>query len=180
MNNATQDQEKYFNWFAQILIFDSWGVLRSPTNVKARAQTWSNYKHHNNLLGIAPQGAVTERLGRKSAWRSLFRTACGLLENLCNGDTILADRGLHASIETLYRAGGKCDSCGAKQAVHNNSQFFRGTSSEIHCEGQCVFDPRAFGDEIINTTTFLLKLWKVKASIISEIFTSLFWQWETL
>ena len=54
----------------------------------------------------------------------------------CNGDTILADRGLHASIETLYRAGGKCDSCGAKQAVHNNSQFFRGTSSEIHCEGE--------------------------------------------
>ncbi len=36
--------------------------IERPTNLKARAQTWSNYKHHNTckfLLGISPQGSVT-------------------------------------------------------------------------------------------------------------------------
>ena len=33
-----------------------------PSNLKARAQTWSNYKHHdtvNVLIGIAPQGVIS-------------------------------------------------------------------------------------------------------------------------
>ncbi len=36
--------------------------IEHPTSLKARAQTWSNYKHHNTvkfLIGIAPQGVVT-------------------------------------------------------------------------------------------------------------------------
>ena len=36
--------------------------MERPTNVKACAQRWSNYKHHNTakfLIGIASQGAIT-------------------------------------------------------------------------------------------------------------------------
>ena len=36
--------------------------IERPSNLLARAQTWSNYKHHNTvkfLIGIAPQGSVT-------------------------------------------------------------------------------------------------------------------------
>ena len=36
--------------------------IEMPSNLLARAQTWSNYKHHNTvkfLVGIAPQGTVT-------------------------------------------------------------------------------------------------------------------------
>ena len=46
-----------------VTIIDCFEVfMERPTNVKACAQTWSNYKHHNNTkfsIGIAPQGAVT-------------------------------------------------------------------------------------------------------------------------
>ena len=36
--------------------------IERPSNLLARAQTWSNYKHHNTvkfLIRIAPQGCVT-------------------------------------------------------------------------------------------------------------------------
>lgn len=36
--------------------------IERPSNLMARAQTWSNYKHHNTvkfLIGISPQGLVT-------------------------------------------------------------------------------------------------------------------------
>ena len=46
-----------------VTIIDCFEVfVERPTNLKARAQTWSNYKHHNTikfLIGIAPQGAIT-------------------------------------------------------------------------------------------------------------------------
>lgn len=46
-----------------VTIIDCFEVfMERPTNLKARAQTWSNYKHHNTakfLIGIAPQGAIT-------------------------------------------------------------------------------------------------------------------------
>lgn len=45
------------------VILDCFEVfIEKPTNLLARAQTWSNYKHHNTikfLIGIAPQGYVT-------------------------------------------------------------------------------------------------------------------------
>ena len=45
-----------------VTIIDCFEVfIKRPTNLKARAQTWSNYKHHNTvkfLIGIAPQGAI--------------------------------------------------------------------------------------------------------------------------
>ena len=36
--------------------------IEPPSNLKARASTWSNYKHHNTvtvLLGITSQGVVS-------------------------------------------------------------------------------------------------------------------------
>jgi len=36
--------------------------IERPSNLKARAMTWSNYKHHNTikiLLGITPQGLIS-------------------------------------------------------------------------------------------------------------------------
>lgn len=36
--------------------------IERPKNLKARAQTWSNYKKHNTikyLIGITPQGTIS-------------------------------------------------------------------------------------------------------------------------
>ena len=36
--------------------------MEQPKGLMARAQTWSNYEHHNTitlLIGISPQGSIT-------------------------------------------------------------------------------------------------------------------------
>ena len=52
------------------IVIDSFEVfIERPTNLKARAQTWSNYKHHKTvkfLIGITPQGAITYYVSK--AW----------------------------------------------------------------------------------------------------------------
>jgi hypothetical protein len=72
-------------------IFMEW-----PTSLKARAQTWSNYKQHNTcqfLSGITPQGTISfiSKAGRVSD--VYFTENCWVLENMLHGDLILADRG---------------------------------------------------------------------------------------
>ena len=46
-----------------VAIIDCFEVfIERPSNLYARAQTWSNYKHHNTvkyLIGITPQGSVS-------------------------------------------------------------------------------------------------------------------------
>ena len=46
-----------------VIIIDCFEIFTErPTNLKTRAQTWSNYKQHNTvkfLIGISPQGAVS-------------------------------------------------------------------------------------------------------------------------
>ena len=89
-----------------VIIIDCFEVfIKRPKNLKARAQTWSNYKHHNTakfLIGISPQGAITFiSKGWGGRVSDVYLTEhCGLLENLMPGDMILADRrfNIHESV----------------------------------------------------------------------------------
>ncbi len=81
-----------------IVVIDSFEVfIESPSNLLARAQTLSSYKHHNTikiLVGITPQGTI---LFVSIAWggrvTDKFLTEnCGFLDKLIPGDMIMADR----------------------------------------------------------------------------------------
>ena len=81
------------------IIIDCFEVfIERPSNLCARATTWSNYKHKNTakvLIGIAPQGAVTyvsEAWGGRVSDKHLTEN-CGILHNLLPGDIVLADGG---------------------------------------------------------------------------------------
>ncbi|CAC5382388.1 unnamed protein product [Mytilus coruscus] len=53
---------KHFGVKVSIIIDCFEFFIERPSNILARAETWSNYKHHNTvkfLTGITPQGAVS-------------------------------------------------------------------------------------------------------------------------
>jgi len=71
-----------------------------PKTLKARAQTYSNYKHHNTvkfLIGIAPQGVIAfVSKGWSGRVSDKHLTECsGILDHLLPGDLVLADRGFN-------------------------------------------------------------------------------------
>lgn len=72
--------------------------IERPSNLLARAQMWSSYKHHNTvrfLIGISPQGLVTyisSAWGRRASDKTITEQ-CGILRKLLPGDLVLADRG---------------------------------------------------------------------------------------
>ena len=72
--------------------------IETPKNMRARAQTYSQYKHHNTskyLISITPQGVisfVSNGWGGRTSDKYLTEN-CGYLEKLSSDDVVLADRG---------------------------------------------------------------------------------------
>ena len=72
--------------------------MEKPSNLKARATTWSNYKHRNTakvLIGITPQGTVafvSDAWGGHASDKYITENS-GILKKLLPGDIILVDRG---------------------------------------------------------------------------------------
>ena len=84
-----------------ICIIDCFEIFcERPSDLMARAQTFSNYKHHNTvkfLVGITPQGSVSfvsKGWGGRVSDKHLTEN-CGILDYLSAGDQILADRGIN-------------------------------------------------------------------------------------
>ena len=81
------------------VIIDCFEVfINRPSNLMARAQTYSNYKSHNTvkiLVGITPQGSISFA---SNAWGGrtsdkFLTDSCGILMKLLPGDLVMADRG---------------------------------------------------------------------------------------
>jgi len=73
-----------------------------PSSVLTRAETWSQYEHHNTvkfLIGITPQGVtyfISSGWGGRVSDKFLTENS-KLLDKLLPGDIILADRGFTIS-----------------------------------------------------------------------------------
>ncbi|CAG2236311.1 unnamed protein product [Mytilus edulis] len=92
-----------------ISIIDCFEVfIQRPANLTARAQTWSNYKHHNTikfLVSITPTGAisfVSKAFGGRTSDKVITQRS-GFLDKLEHGDQVLADRGLLIAEELASR-----------------------------------------------------------------------------
>ena len=84
--------------------------INKPTNLLARAQTFSSYKHQNTikvLIGITPQGTVSfvsEAWGGRTSDKFLTEN-CGILDKLLSEDTDMADGGFTISESVGLRHG---------------------------------------------------------------------------
>ena len=81
------------------VIIDCFEVfIDRPSNLLARAQTFSSHKHHNTvklLIGISPQGTisfVSKAWGGRTSDKFLTEN-CRIMEKLLPGDLVMADRG---------------------------------------------------------------------------------------
>ena len=99
-NNAYMEFRKCFEKCVVIIDCCFEVFMERPANLKAQAQTWYYYKHHNTvnfLISICPQGAITfisKGWGRRVS--DVYLTEhCGLLDKLLSGDVVLANRGFN-------------------------------------------------------------------------------------
>lgn len=90
---------KFFGLKIAVYIIDCFEIfIERSSKLKARAQTWSSYKHHNTvkyLIGISPQGSISyisQGYGGRASDKSVTNDS-GFLEKLQYGDVVLADRG---------------------------------------------------------------------------------------
>ncbi|CAH3177577.1 unnamed protein product, partial [Porites lobata] len=96
--------------------------IERPSNLLARAQTFSSHKHRNTikiLIGISPQGSicfVSEAWGGRTSDKYLTEN-CGFLEHLLPGDMVMVDRGFTIA-----------ESVGLKQAKLVIPAFTKGKS----------------------------------------------------
>ena len=91
------------------IIIDCFEVfINRPSNLLARAQTWSSYKHHNTikvLIGITPQGTnsyVSQSWGGRTSDKYLTEKS-GILNKLLPGDLVLADRGFTIAESVMFQ-----------------------------------------------------------------------------
>ena len=95
-----------------VVIIDCFEIfIDRPTNLLARAQTFSSYKHHNTvkyLIGVAPQGTVSfifDGWGGRTSDKYVTEHST-LLSNLVPGDmcTVLVDCGfdIRDSVSLYY------------------------------------------------------------------------------
>ena len=79
-----------------------------PSNLAARSNTWSSYKHHNTakfLIGITPQGVISyisQGWGGRSSDQYIMEH-CGILNYLLPGDEVLVDRGFNVAESVAMR-----------------------------------------------------------------------------
>ena len=90
------------------VIIDCFEVfINRPSNLMARAQTYSNYKNHNTvkiLVGITSQGSISFAL---NAWGGrtpdkFLTDNCGILKKLLPGDLVMADRGFNIQESLIF------------------------------------------------------------------------------
>lgn len=91
------------------VIIDCFEVfIDRPSNLLARAKTFSNYKHHNTvkvLIGITPQATisfVSKAWGGRTSDKFLTEN-CGILDKLLPGDLVLADRGFTIQESLMFK-----------------------------------------------------------------------------
>ena len=84
-----------------IAIIDCFEVFAErPSDLKAKAQSYSNYKHHQTvkfLISVCPTGVITfisKGWGGRTSDKYLTEQ-CGILRKLLPGDEVLADRGFN-------------------------------------------------------------------------------------
>jgi len=74
----------------------------------ARAQTISNYKHHNTvkvLIGITPQATISfvSKVWEGRNCDTYLTDNCGILDKLLPGDLVLADRGFTIQESLIFK-----------------------------------------------------------------------------
>lgn len=91
------------------IIIDCFEVfINRPSNLLARTQTFSSYKHHNTvkvLIGITPQGTISfisKAWGGRTSDKFLTEN-CGIMSKLLPGDLVMADRGFTIEESLMFQ-----------------------------------------------------------------------------